>query len=304
MGDSNYNLKGLKLVFIGLIVQLASSASSGATIGDHVNNITTTSGLDSGVDVFSVIMGITSLVGLILVIVGLSKVKMYSINFLKARNYYIVNILLGVAVVILAVIMAGLAVSSISTYNLSGSTSTGSGTIIALVVIVFVLAVVMAVIGLLAIRGMMLGCADVAAANGDEFLAVRCRRAWKLFLAAALITIAASVALLIAIIVAAVSTIGSSSFGSDYHLGMAGGLIAAIIFIVAAVIFSIVAQILIIVRVWNTYSRFNGKAMPGTAETISIPGFAQGEWIHVNDSVEPQDVNVGPDIGKGPDEDR
>ena len=105
MGDNNYNLKGLKLVFIGMIIQMIASVFSGSSVKNGIHDINVSSTQASGVDGLTVAMGLMSFVGLILIIVGLSKVKSYSANFLKSRNYYIINIFLGVAMIIFAAVM-------------------------------------------------------------------------------------------------------------------------------------------------------------------------------------------------------
>lgn len=291
MGEYNYNLKGLKLVFIGLIIQVAASVFSGGSLKSQIQNINVTSTQSSNVDGLSIIMGIISFAGLILMIVGLSKVKSYSANFLRSRNYYIINIFLGAATVIIAVIMAGVAVSSLSTYSLSGSVSTGNGIMIVMGIVIIGMTVAMAIIGLLAVRGLMLGCSDIARANGDEYLAGKCSMAWKLFLIATLITIVSVVVLVIAAIVSLASAVGSGNLGYGYQMGMAGGLIAVVLIVVGALIFLLVAQIIMLVRIWNTYSRFNGKSISTGAGTVNMSGFAQGEWVHVG---EPEQAARGP----------
>jgi len=161
-----------------------------------------------------------------------------------------------------------------------------------MLVVISVMAVIMVVIGLLAVRGLLLGCGDVARANGDEYLAGKCIKAWRLYLIATLVIIGAVIAVIIAAFVSVMASVGSGNFGHNMQMSMAGGLVVAVVVIIAAAIFMLVAQIIILIRIWNTYSRFNGRPLSGSAETVNIPGFAQGEWVHVNDPGQPENGPV------------
>ena len=87
-----YNLRGLLLVFWGMLLEFLICGIGGA-VSSVVSN-TMGEGISSG-NLATVILVIAVLVFTLMIIAGLSRVKSYSDKFRKARNYYIWNILLA-----------------------------------------------------------------------------------------------------------------------------------------------------------------------------------------------------------------
>lgn len=264
MGDRN-NLAGLKLVFAGFIIQIIAAVIGGSSAGSITKSVkdtfdTASSASGTGIsNVLSVITALMSVAALILIIVGLSAVKNVSPYFKKSRNLYIANILVAFAMMVVVAILAGSTLASASSSAMTGTSGAAAGAIAGTVIASVLIAVAMAVISILAIRAMMLGCRDVAEYNGDTEFAGKCRGTWRLYLLASIIMVVAGTAFVIFGMTSLVSMFSYGSAATSMNTGaIAGGLIGAMLFLIAAFIFIFVVQIMIMVRVWGTYSRFNG----------------------------------------------
>ena len=259
--DVNYDLKGLRLVFTGFILQMIAAFLGSGTIsgiskelGKALSSVDSQS---SGMSILSVVSGAVALVALILIIVGLSRLKRVSPYFRQSRNLYIADILVAVALVVVVMVMAGSALASASSSTLTGNTSIMSGILGMTLLAVAIVIVAMAVISILAIRSLMFGCGVVAAASGDYVYKEKCHRTWKLFLLSKILVVVALAVLVVTGLTSVISDFNSTG-SVDIGAGLVtGGLLAAVVFFIVAAIMAFIAQIQLLMRTWGTYKRFN-----------------------------------------------
>ena len=259
--DVNYDLRGLKLVFTGFILQMIASLLGSGSIGNISKELgKALSSVDSdssGMSVLSMASGVLALAALILIIVGLSKLKRVSTYFKQARNLYIANILVAVALVVVVMVMAGSALASASSSNLTGNTSIMNGLLGMTLLAVAIVIVAMAVISILAIRSLMFGCGAVAEASGDIAYKGKCHRTWEMFLLAKVLVVVALAVLVVTGLTSVISdfnSTGSVDVGADL---IKGGLLGAVIFFMAAAVLKLVVQVQLLMRTHGTYKRFN-----------------------------------------------
>ena len=255
-----YNLRGLLLVFWGLLLEFLICGIGGA-VSSVVSN-TMGEGISSG-NLATVILVIAVLVFTLMIIAGLSRVKSYSDKFRKARNYYIWNILL--ALLAGAVVFVG-AFLILGSMDDNGNTTMPKETGLVIVTVAVVLSVISAVIHILCIKNLMGGCAQIAMAHEEKKYSRKCTRTWVEYV---VLTVAAVVLGLMALISGGKGLIQSISEhgGTIRNISdMAGNMDNALILIGGAIlcmILLVVVYIGAIARVHGTYSRFNKIPLPG-----------------------------------------
>lgn len=255
-----YNLRGLLLVFWGMLLEFLICGIGGA-VSSVVSN-TMGEGISSG-NLATVILVIAVLVFTLMIIAGLSRVKSYSDKFRKARNYYIWNILL--ALLAGAVVFVG-AFLILGSMDDNGNTTMPKETGLVIVTVAVVLSVISAVIHILCIKNLMGGCAQIAMAHEEKKYSRKCTRTWVEYV---VLTVAAVVLGLMALISGGKGLIQSISEhgGTIRNISdMAGNMDNALILIGGAIlcmILLVVVYIGAIARVHGTYSRFNKIPLPG-----------------------------------------
>jgi uncharacterized membrane protein len=222
------DLKGLFYVFIALILSLVADVGMSA----RSNAVTT-------------IMGIVSLAALILILVGLSKVKEVSPHFRKSRNMYIAQLIMTIAIIAALVVAV------------AGAYSSNTAGVFGGLVVFFVFLILLLVFAILATVNLLQGCANVAMDNKDRVFARKCHTAWRLYVAAVVLTI-------IAVIIIAVILLNNLSLlqnMSDNQMGdFVGKIGVGAIVLIIAMILTLIAYILKTVRVYQTYKKFGAAA--------------------------------------------
>ena len=229
-----YNLRGLLLVFWGMLLEFLICGIGGA-VSSVVSN-TMGEGISSG-NLATVILVIAVLVFTLMIIAGLSRVKSYSDKFRKARNYYIWNILLA--------LLAG-AVVFVGAFLILGSMDDNGNTTMP--------------------KETGLVIVTVAVVHEEKKYSRKCTRTWVEYV---VLTVAAVVLGLMALISGGKGLIQSISEhgGTIRNISdMAGNMDNALILIGGAIlcmILLVVVYIGAIARVHGTYSRFNKIPLPG-----------------------------------------
>ena len=220
------DLKGLFYVFIASILSLVSELA-----------------MSGGNRVLTTICEILAFVALVLILIGLSKVKDVSPHFKTARTMYILQIVMLVVVAIAAVVAV---------------VSAGAGQGVGVIVLMIAL-ILLAVFDLLATINLLRGCANVAMDNNEKGFARKCHRVWKLYVIAIIVMIVG--VLIIGII--AVNNVGLIQNMSDGQLSnFVAKLGAGVIVVIIAAILLLIAEILKIVRVYQTYKKFGAGSAP------------------------------------------
>lgn len=240
-------LKGLKITWIGFLLSLIGSVISG--VGAPRSNgavVATTS-------VGSVIGGIISIISVILIIVGLSMIKDVSDHYRKARNYEIVQII--IAIVFVALVM-GLVVA-----NLSSGGGLGAGAVVLCIIMV----VILAIFSILFYRHLLKGCEATAVLAGDNTLAEKCCKLWKLYIISFVIVFAGVIIMFIGMGVALSNVTPESVLfiGTAIISAMAPGMIILTIGAILMLIFTI----LLLVRMAKICA-FDGKMVESAGSEI------------------------------------
>ena len=218
------DLKGLFYVFIALILNLV------AGFGMSVKSDTVTT-----------ILGIVSLAALVLILVGLSKVKGVSPHFRKSRNMYIVQLVFSV-IVCVSIIVAAAGAYSDSTPGILGG-----------VVVLFISIILLLVFSILGTINLLQGCANVAMDNKEKGFARKCHKVWRLYVASVVLMII-GVIIIGVIVLNNLSLIQNMSedLMSAFIVKLGAGAIVAGI----AGILLFISYILKIIRVYQTYKKF------------------------------------------------
>ena len=171
--------------------------------------------------------------GFILTLIGACMVSGVNEDFKKSRNSFIGSLVVSIVSVFIA---AGLSWIFVVIFSAANAPSVGAwiGFVIALVAIIIALYF----FNLRAFRHLMYGCSDVATRENDTELAEACERTYSHYGRSILLATIAAVALCCLFWVPVLN-------------------VFLFVFVIGAGIYYIVAQIMIIVRVWQTYNRFN-----------------------------------------------
>lgn len=220
--------EGLMLIFIGMLIELASPAFGFAGAGS----------IASGIGTF---IGVA---GLIVEIIGFAKIRHVNHHYNKAWNYYIGAIACG----------AGYAIVSIIVFfaSLNALLTGGYGVVIAMILISIGFTIALAILDIFRIKELMEGCAEVSAESGDNVLAYKCLFARKFYMIVRGVVLGITVLVLILTMAWYASALGGS-YSSVY------GLLAAVaafgVILVIALCVQLAAQILVIVRLYQTYAK-------------------------------------------------
>ena len=229
--------EGLMLIFIGLLIELASPAFGFAGAGSIPAAIGSFIGIG----------------GLVVELIGFAKVRHTNPHFNKAWNYYIGSIACSAGYAIVSIIMTFAAISALYTGVV--------GVVIAMLVISIGFTIALAVLDIFRIRELMEGCAEIATGSGDNLLAEKCRFAGKLYTIARGIVLAITVLVLI-LTMAWYGSLSGGGYTSAIGVLTAIGVFGIILVIILCV--QLAAQILVIVRIYQVYSKCKTGVYAGT----------------------------------------
>jgi len=283
MNETTYNLKGLKMVYIGMlatlvlgiidgIINFASTKSQIANMTNSMSSYGYGTSAGSGGGAISVIFSILVIAAFVIFLIGLSKSKKYSSKYGTAFRYNIIVLIVGIVGMIVAVVVLVASFASIAAGN------GGVGGLIGAAIALLVIIVACFIFSLLAIKNILGGNEDIAAANGNTELARKNKKTWRIYLISTLGNIAAIIisVLMLCVYIARMFTYIAGS-GAATGNGM---LYAGLAFIGIACIFGIinfVMQIIIIVDISKICSTYDGKPIPGMTANQDYTGAVQGE---------------------------
>lgn len=258
------NLEGLRLVFIGMILEIVSGFLGLPSV-DIEEMVKNNPDADT-ISTLSVAGGLLSIIGLILVIVGVGKLRRYSNNYNNSFRNYFFSICFGIAgfVVIIMAAVAG-AVRLADKY--AGDAA------MPMLVVAILLLLASFVFSILAFRSLFLGCADISASQGNQSLAYKCVGVWKMYLIGIIIMIVLVIAvIIIALRITAYMTSDADSGAPKLSVGVS--VVLAGIGVIADAIFVLIVQIIALIRIDKVYKMYDNAPIGGG--TAGIPGFGQG----------------------------
>ncbi len=245
------SLKGLKITWIGFLLSLIGSVVSG--IGTPRSNGAVVATTSAG----TVIGVLISIVAVILIIVGLSMVKDISDHYRKARNYQIIQLI--IAIIFVALVMGVVAAS------LSNGREPGTGFIALCIVMV----VILAVFAILFYRHLLQGCDATAVYAGDDNLAEKCRKLWKLYIVGFIIAIAGVIVLFIGLGAAINRIIPSMTSALMATSAMIRSMAPGMIIVGVGAVIMLVFSILLLIRMAKICS-FDGKTIENSATKDNV----------------------------------
>ena len=254
---NTYDLTGLKLVFGALICLMgmgAIIAGASDSISNAVSSLfTSRRAASSSVSGTTVFGGIVYIAGFVALFVGLSQSKRYSSHFQSSLKMFIGMLATGVVAVIaaFAVLMGATA---------AGSLSALTQAITILGVLEAVASIVLFVFAIMAYKHIILGVADIPAANGNEDLRAKCEKVWSLLKIAFAITF---IAFVLTEIMALALVFMAQSSPTAVNTAVYVGIVSALgIIAVIGAIFMLVVLILMLVRMFNVISLYDHRPLP------------------------------------------
>ena len=265
-GEKQYSLRGLNSVLFGFLLIMLTGIIGSAAKGILALNVT-----DPKYAVYTNI-GITAIGGLlswILIIAGLSAVKDVSHKFRNARKYYIIKFVgnfAGIGLIALtAYLVAGTVAGGLSTGSVDDAFNLGTKAM-AIIGVTVVVALIIWIVSLLAIKNLLGGCADVAMEHGDKPYSRKCTRLWVGYILLNILMAAGSLSIIL-FIYKVITKIGNMENSFDNMGGLkkiqeVSGLGTAQIYgvialIVVLFILAFFIQIMVMVRIRGTYKRFH-----------------------------------------------
>jgi len=284
--EKDYNLTGLKLLFYGMIIQLVANILNGIISAHQVTKVLMSYTGVSGI-MLTIIVAAINIVAVVIIVMGLAKTQKYTARFREAKMYYIIDIaLISVAYIL-----------SAATIGLMASRFTGHKAVLTVIagfsLILFIAGIAALIFNLLAVRGTMFGCSDIAIGNGNQKLQRSCKRMWHVYLASFLLMMV-FVIVIVSIMMFNVN-LTSSSGKLAYWVGhrFGGGTVLAIIFLLASMLFYMIMQLLVIFRVRAIYKIFNGRPLPGAKPmALKHPAYEPSEIHEVVSVRQPETPEV------------
>lgn len=280
VNDNDYNLYGLMLVFIGMLIQF---------FGGILGGLLSVTAISEALTDYSNIVGVlsstgstgASLIAFIVIMVGLSKIQHYSPKLRDAKVFYLLEL---VATMILIVAIAMVTYGSSHKAGMD-TTNQFKVQIIMGGIVLAVTFIALLIVNLLATRCIMYGCADIASDNDNKRLKKKCIKDWRLFLVSFLFTVAMVIVFAVMLTATALSSGSSVLHISSASSFVTGGIVFAITALLAALVFSVVMQIVVIYRVYNIYKTYNGETLPGKKIVIHERRYPIPEATVINEIV-------------------
>ncbi len=264
------DLKGLKIVWVGMLLSIAGSLCSGSGGRNAVQGVAelTVTESTAGASVPGTIGGIIGIVAFILVIVGLSKLKDVSPYFKKARNLQIVLLILAIVFVfVLAFVIAGVVIGSGSADASSIGSALGSAVLAAgIVLIVFM--ILLLVFGIKYNTNLLKGCQQTAKLCEDGNLAKQFRKMQKTYVTAIGLVVAGAIVMICTMIVFGATAAAGLSLGSEDFQALIA-LVPGVVLIVIGGIIMLIYMILLLVRMALLW-KYDGKEIPQQTEETQL----------------------------------
>lgn len=253
---NTYDLTGLKLVFGALICLMGVGAVISGVSDTFANALTSlfTSRRVSAPSVTApaVLGGILYIAGFVALFVGLSQSKRHSAHFQSSLKMFVGMLVTGVVAIILGVAVLVGAMAS-RDYSVIVQAST------IIVVVEAIALIVIVVFAMMAYKHIILGMADIPAANGNADLRDKCLKVWSLLRIAFTITI---VALVLTEVVAMVIIFAAQSLRA-VEISIITGIASALgIIAIIGAIFMLAMFILMFVRMFNVISLYDKRPLP------------------------------------------
>lgn len=263
------DLKGLKIVWVGMLLSIIGSICSSSGGGRAAQAITDFTGDESGaVGALGTVGGIIAIVAFILVIVGLTKLKNVSPYFKKARNLQIALLILAIIFVfVLAVIIAVSIVGVGSAIGAADMSSAAAGGVLAaagVVLIVFVILIM--VFGIKFQTNLLKGCQQTAKRCEDHTLAEKFRRMRKQYIAAIVLVVIGIIVMICSILLLGVLPFVGTAAADIYpgnNVQPLIGIIPGAVLILIGGIIMLVYTILLLVRMAILW-KYDGKEITQT----------------------------------------
>lgn len=251
-----YDLTGLKLVFGALICLMGMGAVIAGAVDSLSDSITPLltgrRGSALSISTPAVLGTIVYIAGFVALFVGLSQSKSYSRHFQNSLNMFIGMLITGVVAVIMAVAVSVGAATS-------GNLNAMMQAITILGVVEALASIVLIVFAMMAYKHIILGMADIPAANGNTDLRDKCLKVWSLLKIAFTITIIALILTEAAATVIFYPTPALRAVDVSIYAGITSAL--AIVTIIGA-IFMLAMFILMLVRMFNVISLYDKRPLP------------------------------------------
>ena len=258
------DLKGLKIVWIGMLLSIVGSLCNSSGSRNAVQNITdlTSDASTAGASALGTIGGIIALVAFILVIVGLTKLKNVSPYFKKARNLQIALLILAIIfVVVLAVVIAVAVIgvgSAVAAADISSASTDGALVAAGVVLIVFV--VLMLVFGILFNTNLLKGCQQTAKLCDEHVIADKFRKMRKQYIVAIVLVVIGVIVIICSVLFLGIAA--SAGAAADIYPGNNVqpliGIIPGAVLVAIGGIIMLVYTILLLVRM-AILCKYDGK---------------------------------------------
>lgn len=248
------DLKGLKIVWIGLLLSIVGSLCSGSGGSNAVQGVAdmTVTESTAGANVAGTIGGIIGIVAFILVIVGLSKLKNVSPYFKKARNLQIALLILAIVFVVILAVVIAVAVIGADSFG-----SALGGALAGLAVALIVFLILMLVFAILYNTNLLKGCQQTAKICEDYSLADQFRKMRKTYIIAIVLVVAGAIVMICSILVFGVATASGLSIGNA-NAQVLIALVPGVVLIIIGAVIMLIYTILLLVRMAFLW-KYDGK---------------------------------------------
>ena len=259
MNEQRLDLKGLVFVFAGSLITLVASLIEGAlnsqNVGSSLYGMTTQQQ--------NPIVSVLSVVGFVLTVVGIVKLRKISKHFANTLKYLIIEIVL---VIVVTLLLTGMLAMTDGLNPYSSSMSEHAGALLVLALVMLVVSVVLLIIALLFFREFVYGLAEIPDRANDIELRDKCIKLWSSF----------KIAVILFAVGAIVLVIGYSMTSRPLTLV---GVIAALV----GAIWMFVIEIQRLIRIMKVYKKYDGAlisrvtdqsyAAPYTGSYEAVPAY-------------------------------
>ena len=266
------DLKGLKIVWVGMLLSIVGSLCSSSGSRNAVQGVTdltmSENTASTGVGAMGTIGGVLAIVAFILVIVGLSKLKYVSPYFKKARNLQIALLILAIVlVVVLAVVLVATIIGPLSGSASSDGAALGAPLIGAgVVLIVFV--ILMLIFGILYNTNLLKGCQQTAKLCEDANLSKQFWKMRKTYIIAIVLVVVGVIVIVCSVFVLGAATADLPAQPGNNIQPLIGIIPGAVLTAIGGIIM-LIYTILLLVRMALLW-KYDGKELP--QETNQMQG--------------------------------
>lgn len=283
----NLDMKGLKFIVIAQIISLVYgvavgglSVIRGIIVGASVNN-EAHGFAPNAIMMFINFLNIGAGVAIIvLMIMGLSRLTQYSESFKKSRLFYIINLVSSLIFVFVVIVFCGIfLVRGVSAGNDYGDISSFKPIFITVMVLLGLYLVAAAVLSIMYVRMLCLGCTELALATGNNVLEnkfTKIEKAYRICMIIYTVGVVIATSIIFSAVVKLFANLNPYFMtpNSDMITGVISMMILAAIIILALSIMIVVIEIIITINLWNAWKAFEGREVyisKGSNGTVLIP---------------------------------